>query len=65
MSALHLRPGTREHFLQWLSGFDPDLYRDYVRRYRDGAYAPPQYSQWLRSVVAEVSPSGDPDGWLP
>ena len=65
VSALHLRPGTREHFLQWLAGFDPDLYRNYLRRYRDGAYAPPQYSQWLRSVVTEASPSGDPDGWLP
>jgi DNA repair photolyase len=65
VSALHLRPGTREHFLQWLAGFDSDLYMDYLRRYRDGAYAPPQYSQWLRSVVTEVSPSGDPDGWLP
>ncbi len=65
VSALHLRPGTREHFLQWLSGFDSDLYRDYLRRYRDGAYAPRHYSQWLRSVVAEVSPSGDPEGWLP
>ena len=65
VSALHLRSGTKEHFLRWLSGFDADLYRDYLRRYRDGAYAPRHYSRWLRSVVAEVSPSGDLERWLP
>jgi DNA repair photolyase len=59
VAPLHLRPGTREHFLEWLSDFDPTLHADYLRRYRTGAYAPRHYTDWLRSVVAEESPSGD------
>lgn len=62
---LHLRPGTREHFLDWLAGFDPALHADYLRRYRSGPYAPAHYAERLRAIVAEVNPSGDGTGWLP
>jgi DNA repair photolyase len=44
---LHLRPGVREHFLDWLAGFDPVLHRDYLRRYASGAYAPAHYADEL------------------
>jgi DNA repair photolyase len=45
---LHLRPGVREHFLAWLARYDPDLHRDYERRYAAGAYAPARYAEQLR-----------------
>jgi DNA repair photolyase len=44
---LHLRPGVREHFLGWLEGFDPDLHRDYLRRYATSANAPRRYLEQL------------------
>jgi DNA repair photolyase len=31
---LHLRPGVREHFFDWMSKARPDLLADYQRRYR-------------------------------
>jgi DNA repair photolyase len=36
---LHLRPGVREHYLEWLGRDDPDLARATAARYR-GPYAP-------------------------
>ncbi len=50
---LHLRPGMREHFLGWLAGYDPDLHADYLRRYARGAYAPKQYAERLKALIAE------------
>jgi DNA repair photolyase len=44
---LHLRAGVREHFLDWLAGFDPGLHRDYVKRYASAAYAPGHYVDTL------------------
>jgi len=43
LSALYLRPGVREHFLDALARFDPALHRDYLRRYASSAYAPRRY----------------------
>lgn len=48
---LHLRPGVREHFLDWLAGFDPGLHADYLRRYARGAYAPRHYTERLRESI--------------
>jgi DNA repair photolyase len=48
---LHLRPGTREHFLAWLADFDPDLHQDYLRRYADNDYAPARYADRLRQLI--------------
>ena len=56
---LHLRPGVREHFLGWLSGVDPGLHADYVRRYAKSSYAPARYAEHIRSLVA--APTGSPD----
>ncbi len=44
---LHLRPGTREHFLGWLAEHDPALHRDYLRRYATSDYAPQRYLDQL------------------
>jgi DNA repair photolyase len=49
---LHLRPGTREHFLGWLARHDPALHADYLRRYRARAYAPAHYAERLKKIVA-------------
>lgn len=43
IGALYLRPGVREHFLDWLRGAFPEQYDAYERRYATGAYAPAHY----------------------
>jgi DNA repair photolyase len=48
--ALHLRPGTKEHFLEFLETAKPDLGRDLRRRY-DRSYLP---AAERRRVVAPV-----------
>jgi DNA repair photolyase len=52
---LHLRPGTREHFLSWLQNYDARLHAEYVRRYATSAYAPQQYARHLQTIVTESS----------
>jgi DNA repair photolyase len=54
---LHLRPGVREHFLDWLSTTDPDLHADYLRRYASSDYAPARYVELLyaRAGIARRS----------
>src|SRR5262245_25291417 len=37
---LHLRPGVKEHYLEWLTGARPDLVPMYRRRYRRSYLAP-------------------------
>ena len=44
---LHLRPGLRGHFLDWLAKADPELHADYLRRYDGRAYAPKHYTDEL------------------
>ncbi|WP_029137277.1 Rv2578c family radical SAM protein [Nakamurella lactea] len=46
---LHLRPGTKEWFLQWLSGERAELLPVYERLYRRGAYLPRDY----RDIVSD------------
>jgi DNA repair photolyase len=48
---LHLRPGAREWYLQWLARQRPDLIPTYQRLYRRGAYADQRYGAWLRQRV--------------
>ncbi|WP_375488693.1 radical SAM protein [uncultured Jatrophihabitans sp.] len=54
---LHLRRGTREHFLDWLRDFDADLHRNYLRRYARSDYAPEHYLAQLyrRAGIERVS----------
>ena len=57
---LHLRPGVREHFLDWLARTDPDLHADYLRRYATSDYAPKRYLDELlpprRTPAALLTP---------
>ena len=38
--ALHLRPGVKEHYLNWLRGVRPDLVEETELRYHSAAYLP-------------------------
>jgi DNA repair photolyase len=51
---LHLRPGVREHFLGWLGEHDPELHRDYIRRYASSDYAPKRYVDELYARAGVV-----------
>src|SRR3954463_4479559 len=44
---LHLRPGTREWFMGWLSREHPDLVPRYEQLYARRAYVPAEYRAWL------------------
>jgi DNA repair photolyase len=50
-SALHLRPGAREWYLQWIDREHPELTSRYADMYRGGAYAPKAYRAWLAERV--------------
>ncbi len=50
-SPLHLKPGTREHFLDCLARDWPELLPSYERLYDRGAYLPGRDSQPLRDRV--------------
>ncbi len=52
--ALHLRPGTREWFLDWLGREHPRLVGPYARLYRRGAYVDPEYSKALGQRVTPL-----------
>jgi DNA repair photolyase len=54
---LHLRPGTREHFLGWLLEQNPDLHARYLAAYRGRSYLDPSYGQRLRKTVQELRQS--------
>jgi DNA repair photolyase len=52
---LHLRPGTREWYLQWLNEHHPELVRRYLRFYGRGAYAPKAYQAEISGQVRELA----------
>lgn len=52
--ALHLRPGTRDWFLQWLAARYPGLVQPYRRLYGRGAYVDPRYREALAARVAPL-----------
>ncbi|WP_091337994.1 Rv2578c family radical SAM protein [Micromonospora rhizosphaerae] len=49
--ALHLRPGAREWYAQWLAREFPQLVPRYRQLYRAGAYAPQAYQRELTARV--------------
>jgi DNA repair photolyase len=50
--ALHLRPGVKRWFLQWLAAARPDLLSSYARLYPGAAVnAPKEYRTWLARRV--------------
>ncbi|MFB7027774.1 MULTISPECIES: Rv2578c family radical SAM protein [unclassified Streptomyces] len=52
---LHLRPGAREWFAEWLGRHHPGLVRRYERMYADGAYAPTWYQRRIARQVHEFA----------
>ena len=50
-TALHLRPGVKEWYAQWLRTHRPALVPKYRRLYGDGAYAPQEYRRWLAARI--------------
>lgn len=53
-SALHLKPGTKEWYFQWLEGVHPDLVERYRSMYARGTYAPKEYRQWLAAKLRPI-----------
>lgn len=49
--ALHLRPGAREWYMEWLTKSHPTLVGSYRRLYRGGSYASAEYRAWLAERV--------------
>ena len=49
--ALHLRPGVREVFMDWLEGERPELLERYAQLYGRGAYAPADERRRLAALV--------------
>lgn len=49
--ALHLRPGAREWYLEWLAAHHPELVGRYRRLYQGGSYASKEYRQWLSGRI--------------
>jgi hypothetical protein len=47
---LHLKGGTKDHFLGFLAAEFPDMLEGYRRMYH-GAYAPPAYAATVRSLL--------------
>ena len=52
---LHLRPGAREWFGQWLAAHHPALVDRYRDLYRAGAYAPRSYQDRIAATVADLA----------
>src|ERR1700729_4274935 len=52
---LHLRPGAREWFLQWLGENFPDLVEAYRDMYGRSAYAPKSYQGQIVKQVSELA----------
>ena len=52
--ALHLRPGVREHYLEWLGRARPDLTALYAERFRRGSYQPEAESRRIAEIVEAV-----------
>jgi DNA repair photolyase len=50
---LHLRPGVRQHYLDWLAAERPDLVGDHEQRY-GRAYLPRAEQERVKAVVAEA-----------
>jgi DNA repair photolyase len=53
-SALHLRPGTKEWFMEWLGREHPELVSRYRELYSRGAYAPKEYRTWLAEKLKPI-----------
>jgi len=52
---LHLRPGTRDWYMRWLTENHPGLLPRYRALYRRGAYAPKDYQAEITGRVRELA----------
>jgi DNA repair photolyase len=50
-TALHLKPGVKDWYLQWLARDHPELMPRYLELYAKGTYAPKEYRQWLAARI--------------
>jgi DNA repair photolyase len=55
--ALHLRPGVREHYLEWLGRMRPDLVALYAERFPRGSYQSRAEQQRVAEIVRAVEES--------
>ncbi|CAN5130686.1 Rv2578c family radical SAM protein [soil metagenome] len=53
-SALHLRPGAKEWFMEWLAREHPELLGRYAAMYGRGSYAPKGYREWLAAKIRPI-----------
>ncbi|GGK91193.1 radical SAM protein [Salinibacterium xinjiangense] len=53
-SALHLRQGARQWFMQWLESNHPELVERYSRMYSTSSYAPKEYRRWLAQKIQPI-----------
>lgn len=62
--ALHLRPGVREHYLDWLAEAKPELVALCAERFQRGSYQPKAEQERISEIVRSVgSPARRPAGW--
>ena len=52
--ALHLRPGVREHYLEWLASVRPELLALHAERFKRGSYQPRAEQERINEIVREV-----------
>jgi DNA repair photolyase len=50
-TALHLRSGAKEWFMEWLAATHPELVEKYARMYASSSYAPKEYRKWLAAKI--------------
>ena len=50
-TALHLRPGAREWYFEWLEREHPELVSRYRDMYSKSSYAPQEYRKWLAAKI--------------
>ena len=53
-SALHLRSGAKEWFMEWLEQTHPQLVPRYRQLYGSSAYAPQDYRRWLGAKITPL-----------
>jgi DNA repair photolyase len=53
-SALHLKPGVKAWYMDWLARRHPDLVERYRRMYLDASYAPRDYRRWLSERMRPI-----------
>ena len=53
-TALHLRPGAKEWYFEWLEREHPELVPRYREMYATSSYAPKGYRQWLAKKISPI-----------